>query len=292
MANDDERTSPRDAPRANRYGFKRAFLRGLGVLLPSVLTLWILVAAYQFVDRNIAEPINGLARAALAWGSTVPGPLKGRFEPDASEVEALVLERSSRTRVVNPQVIEAQLRADRVEEWWRERWWTSLFGILVALSAVYIAGRLVGGWLGRRAVTVLENALTRLPVLKQVYPAVKQIVGFFFADAAERKFQFSRVVVVEYPRKGIWSIGLVTGESMRGIQARAGEALTVFVPSSPTPFTGYTINVPRGEIHELPISIDEALKFVVSGGVVVPPHQEAIPRAQRPLAERLPAETA
>lgn len=285
MPIDDERTSPRDAPRASRYGFKRAFLRGLGVLLPSVLTLWILVAAYQFVDRNIAEPINGLARAVLAWGSTVPGPLKGRFEPDATEVEALVLERSSRTRVVNRAVVEAQLRSARVDEWWRERWWTSLFGILVALSAVYIAGRLVGGWLGRRAVAIMENALTRLPVLKQVYPAVKQIVGFFFADSSERKLHFSRVVVVEYPRKGIWSIGLVTGASMRAVQAQSGDALTVFVPSSPTPFTGYTINVPRSELHELPISIDEALKFVVSGGVVVPPHQEAVPREPRPLAE-------
>jgi uncharacterized membrane protein len=83
-------------------------------------------------------------------------------------------------------------------------------------------------------------------------------------------------VTVEYPRKGIWAVGLVTGGTMRSIEHESGDALTIFIPSSPTPFTGYTITVPRGEVHELPISIDEALRFTISGGVLVPPH-EALP---------------
>lgn len=286
MSADVQRTPARGAIRSSRYEAKKAFLRGLGVLLPSILTLWILVAAYQFIDRNFAEPINGLARTALAWSSTVPGPLKGRFEPDPTEVLAIMGERSVRSRPPNLAAVEADLRARAVAEWWNDHWWTQLFGIAVALGAVYTAGRLVGGWLGRRAFSLIEAALMRLPILKQVYPAVKQIVGFFFADSPERAMKFHQVVVVEYPRKGIWSIGLLTGCAMQSIEQRSGDSLTVFVPSSPTPFTGYTITVPRTEVHQLPISIDEALKYLVSGGVVVPPHQQGPPREPMPLAGR------
>jgi uncharacterized membrane protein len=93
------------------------------------------------------------------------------------------------------------------------------------------------------------------------------------------------VVIVEYPRKGIWSLGLMTGETMRVIEAVAGvECVTVFIPSSPTPFTGYTLTVPRDSVIELPISLDEALRFVVSGGVLVPPSQ-TIGREDAPLRQ-------
>ena len=83
--------------------------------------------------------------------------------------------------------------------------------------------------------------------------------------------------MVEYPRKGIWSIGLVTGSPMSSMETeitrQAGPSITVFIPSSPTPFTGYTITVPRDSVVELPITIDEALRFTISGGVLVPAHQ-------------------
>ncbi len=266
------------APRrgAGRIEFRRAFLRGLAVLLPSLLTLWILVACYQFVSRNIAEPINGLARTTLAWGSTVSGPLHGRFEPSEAAVEAAMAEQATRSRPARQETVVAQLRAREVEEWWQSHWWADLFGLAVALVGIYAAGRLVGGWVGRRLFTMLEGALTSLPILRQVYPSVKQIVGFFFSDGGhdDQRLKFSRVVVVQYPRQGIWSIGLLTGPALRSIEEEAGEALTVFIPSSPTPFTGYTITVKRSELHELPMTIDEAIKYLVSGGVVVPPNQE------------------
>jgi len=82
------------------------------------------------------------------------------------------------------------------------------------------------------------------------------------------------VVAVEYPRKGIWSIGLATNPGMRTLHESTGEdLLTVFIPSSPTPVTGYTITVGRDKIIDLPMSIDEALRFTISGGVIQPDHQ-------------------
>jgi uncharacterized membrane protein len=275
--------SPQRIP---RFEAKRAFLRGLGVLLPSVLTLWILVAAYQFVDRNIAAPINGLARSALASASTMPGPLLGRFDPSPDEVDARLAEyAAAHRRLPERERLVAELRAAEVASWWSERWYTQLFGLVVALIGVYLVGRLVGGWLGRALLGWLERLLGGVPIVRAIYPSVKQIVGFFFADSAggsSASMKFSRVVLVQYPREGIWSMGLLTGTAMRSIERESGESLTVFIPSSPTPFTGYTITVPRTAVHELPITIDEALKYLVSAGVVVPPREEGPPRDPLP----------
>ena len=150
----------------------------------------------------------------------------------------------------------------------------ALLAILLAVLAVYVAGRLLGGFLGRRVQRRIEDVITTVPIFKQVYPYVKQVVDFIFSD--DKPIKFNRVVVVQYPRPGIWSVGLVTGSTMKSIQDESGDAVTIFIPSSPTPFTGYTITVPKTDVRELPISIDEALRFTISGGVLVPPH-EALP---------------
>lgn len=274
------------------FGIRGAFLRGIAVLLPSVLTLWIFAAAFQFFDRNIAEPINGAARTALTWASTVPGPLHGRFEPSDEALAAALADRSAAgRRSLSDDAIRAELRGREVQAWWDARWYTHPFGFVVALVFVYAMGRLVGGWLGRRLFTLFERLLTATPLIRQIYPSVKQIVGFFFSDGGgeQSRMKFSRVVIIEYPRPGVWSIGLLTGTAMKAIENESGEALTVFIPSSPTPFTGWTVTVRRSEVHELPISIDEALRYLVSGGVVVPPHQESphrepLPPTVRPAA--------
>ena len=107
-----------------------------------------------------------------------------------------------------------------------------------------------------------------------VGPPLGELVFDFFVRDEPGKVRFRRVVAVEYPRKGIWSIGLVTGDPMRQVQARSDtEFLTVFIPSSPTPFTGYVIAVAAADTMDLNITIEEALRFSVSGGVIVPPSQ-------------------
>lgn len=251
--------------------FKQFFLRGLVVLLPSVLTLWIVVKAYQFVDNTIAQPINRGVRITMAQATPFWRVLRDEFEPTDEAVAAEADLRRVDGREPRPEVVRVELRRRYINQWWDEHWWLDLIGILVAIVSVYIAGRLLGGFLGRRSYRMLERLITSLPVFKQVYPYVKQIVDFLFSD--EQPLKFNRVVVVEYPRKGIWSVGFLTGPTLKSIAGRAGDAVTVFVPSSPTPFTGYTFTVPRDEVMELPISVEEAIRFAVSGGVLIPDHQ-------------------
>ena len=107
--------------------------------------------------------------------------------------------------------------------------------------------------------------------MRNVYSSVKQVTDFMFS---EQEIEYTRVIAIEYPRKGIWSLGLVTGESMADIGAAANEpVLSVLIPTSPMPFTGYTINVKRSEAVDLDITLDQAFQFIVSCGVVVPPQQ-------------------
>ncbi|MFZ9915547.1 MAG: DUF502 domain-containing protein, partial [Phycisphaerales bacterium] len=92
------------------------------------------------------------------------------------------------------------------------------------------------------------------------------------------KMSFNRVVLVEYPRPGIWSMGLVTGDAAGPVAKAVGESVTVFMPSSPTPFTGWTVTVPKSDVRELDMTIDEALRYLVSAGVVVPDGSPAVGR--------------
>ena len=252
--------------------FRRFFLRGLVILLPTVLTLWIVVKAYQFVDNSIAEPINQSIRLGITKAIPTMDPLKEWFEPNQEVIEAEILAGTSPGG--NPPTeaqVRARLRGENVRSWWDNHWYMDLIGFVVAVVGVYIAGVLLGGFFGRQIYRKIETVITTLPIFKQVYPYVKQIVDFLFSD--DKPIEFSRVVVVEYPRKGIWSVGFQTGSSMKSVAEEAGDSVTIFIPSSPTPFTGYTITVPRSEVRELPITVEEAIRFAVSGGVLVPDHQ-------------------
>lgn len=268
--------------------FKTFFYRGLGILLPSVLTLALLWWAYGFLKERVAEPINSAVRQVFIVGA--PSVIGEASMPEWYHVSDAQLAdtHADRRRIGQPlltdSTLRARLRADAFRDWWQSRWYMQAMGFIVALIVVYLAGVLVGNLIGRSAFNYVERLLTRLPFLKQVYPSVKQVVEFLLGGGG-RALPSNRVVIVEYPRKGIWSLGLMTGETMRVIEAVAGvECVTVFIPSSPTPFTGYTLTVPRDSVIELPISLDEALRFVVSGGVLVPPSQ-TIGREDAPLRQ-------
>ena len=266
MARGDRRTF--------RSDFRRFFVKGLAVLLPTVLTLWILVKAYEFVDVGIAQPINGGIRFVINKATPHVEVLTETFEPSDSAVERETERRREADRSKAAQnEARAYLRSQRILEWWNERWYMNFIGLFVAVLSVYFAGRLLGGLLGRSLYSKIERLLTTIPVVKQVYPYVKQVVDFILSD--EKPIKFNRVVLVQYPRKGIWSIGLVTGTPMKSVQNQMDPnaprpGITVFIPSSPTPFTGYTISVTMDEVVEIPISIDEALRFTITGGVLVP----------------------
>lgn len=299
-----------DASPSKGSNFRRFFFRGLGVLLPTVLTIWILVAVYQFVESRIAGPINSGVRTV--WVTLSPWPTAGEddFERAAANLTPeeqtdlelyLRRQRLSVSEEMWPER-EQELRREWLRPYARQRalrdmWdkvsiggWPVLdvIGLLIAVVLIYIAGLLLGNYIGHQIYTRTEDLLKRIPIIKHIYPHVKQVTDFLFGEAREQ-MQFSKVVAVQYPRKGIWSLGLLTGDTMGRIADAAGvDCATVFIPSSPTPFTGYVITVPRTDMIELSISIDEALRFTVSGGVIVPPSQ-VIDRGDGGEREALPA---
>ncbi len=260
-------------PRQPSHSSRKFFLRGLAVLLPSILTLWLLVQAYRFIDSSIAAPINEGIRWAVVQIDRQQRILPERFDPTPSEVFAEIAATAATRHPLDEAQATQLLREREFASWWRSTWYLNLVGLLVAVVAVWLAGRLVGGFLGRQIHRRLEGLLTSVPLVKHIYPHVKQVVDFLISD--DKPIKFNRVVAIEYPRKGIWSVGLVTGEGMKSIRSASGDAITVFVPSSPTPFTGYTITVPKTEAVELDLSIDEALRFVVTAGVLAPTRETA-----------------
>lgn len=280
----------RKKPRPTFGGdFRKFFVRGLAVLLPSVLTLWILFYAYRFVDANVAEPINaGVRRMVL---SASPHVFAKGNEPTWWTVSADQLAQERRERAGGRQVptdtLIAQVRAQNLKTWWDDHWYLRLIGLVIAIVLIYLAGLLLGGFIGRRIFVRFDDVMRRAPLFRLIYPHVKQVVEFLFGES--QRVQFNRVVLVQYPRKGIWSVGLMTGGAMRDAESLAGgECITVFIPSSPTPFTGYTITIRKEDALDLPITIDEALRFVVSGGVLVPDKQLS-PYSSSELAARAAA---
>ncbi len=251
--------------------FKRFFVRGLVILLPSVLTLWLLVTAYRFVDSSIAQPINSGVRMAIVntpkvWPSVTES---WDFEPNNQQLaEGRTKRGLDPTDQSQDSAIKIEYRTNAVDKWWESHWYLNFIGIVIAILAVYFAGRLLGGFFGRRIYRQLERLIESVPIIKLVYPYIKQIVDFLFGE--DQPIKFNRVVAVEYPRKGLWSVGFLTGNTLNTIAERSGAAVTVFIPSSPTPFTGYTITVPASEIIEVPLTVEEAIRFTVSGGVLIP----------------------
>jgi uncharacterized membrane protein len=145
-----------------------------------------------------------------------------------------------------------------------------LIGFLIAVILVYFVGLFLASLIGRTTWRIVERLLYRIPIVRAIYPNIKQVTDFLFTD---RQLQFSGVVAVQYPRKGIWSLGLVTGPPLQSLEDRAGqgrELMNVFIPSSPTPVTGYVITVYRDETIELGLSMDEVLRYTISGGVIKP----------------------
>ncbi len=267
-------------PRSN---FRKFFLRGLAILLPSVLTIWILIAAYGFVQSNIAQPVNSGLRQLILYVTPWPRPperLTGGHGP-LTEAEARGLIAS-----LNMDPVEAKAWKDSgysthwvrgllLARWWQyNSWLLDLIGLVIAVVLIYTVGVVVGSFIGRRLYLRGEVLMGRIPVIRYVYPSVKQITDFL-VGGGEQKMAFTRVVAVEYPRKGMWSIGLVTGDALRTVSDRAGGAcVTVFMPSSPTPFTGYVVIAAESDTMDLPMTIEEAIRFVVSGGVIAPPSQK------------------
>lgn len=141
---------PKSETRTFRNDFRRFFVKGLAVLLPTVLTLWILVKAYEFVDVTIAQPINGGIRFVMAQTTPHLEYFQTRFDPAENAVEKeLTRLNAADAENVSEITVRKQLRAAKIMTWWEARWYMNFIGLFVAILVVYIAGRLLGGFLGR-----------------------------------------------------------------------------------------------------------------------------------------------
>ncbi|MBT4907144.1 MAG: DUF502 domain-containing protein [Rhodospirillaceae bacterium] len=150
-------------------------------------------------------------------------------------------------------------------------------GLIVLIIALIIIGALARMLLGRTVVRISENLVNRTPVVRSVYGATKQIVETVLKSQSDA---FRQVVLFEYPRRGNWAMGFVTGTTKGEIQALTDDdVVNVFLPTTPNPTSGYLLFVPRRELMPLSMSVEEGIKMIISGGIVTP-------KDRRPLAEQ------
>lgn len=139
--------------------------------------------------------------------------------------------------------------------------------IMIGIYLITVIGFFATNFFGRRIYEYFEKLFIKLPFFKQVYPAIKEMAVFLFSRDQLKSFR--QVVIVEYPRKGIYSFGFLTNETSANICEKTNKKLcNVFIPSSPGPLTGFTVMMAEKDIIYTQISIESAFKFIVSGGVV------------------------
>lgn len=143
-------------------------------------------------------------------------------------------------------------------------------GLIVVLVGVTLIGFLAAGLVGRELVRIGEGLMARMPVVRSLYAALKQIFETILSQSSQ---SFREVVLVEYPRRGIWAIGFITGPTGGEVQHLTKEAMiNVFLPTTPNPTSGFLLFVPEKDVVRLHMTIEEGAKMVISGGLVTPPN--------------------
>lgn len=192
---------------------KRYFVTGLVVLLPLLLSVFILVKVFNFADNVLGRFLNSYFRETL--GFYIPG-----------------------------------------------------LGLILSLLIVLAAGFSASHFLGKKLYPFFENIILKIPLLNKIYPTLRQIVLFILR---QEEFGFKKAVLVQYPSKGIWSLGFVTNQGFTEIDNKTNDKLVcVFIPNSPGPLTGYAVFFPQREVVFLDLSVQDALKIIISGGIFKP----------------------
>lgn len=156
-------------------------------------------------------------------------------------------------------------------------------GLVVTILVILIVGVLSVHFFGRVLFKTIEVWLSRLPFVRKIYPPVKQLAQFLFNEESRRS-SFRRVVLVQYPRPGAYSLAFVTNESQTTVTGSPQTLLTLLIPNPPSPFTGPIIFVPEADVIPLDLSVEDAVKLIVSGGIVASPLVAAQPAAQQRAA--------
>ncbi len=295
--------------------FRRAVLRGLGILLPPLLTivifLWIgnTVADYLLVPmenaarwvmvekladiRTPSDPLPGVENAVVIDGEIYDVETRGlitsividgekyRQTAKGNQFVPVTVYDYVATRVGKSPMPETAtgVYTTYVNYKWLPRELVVPVFLCVFLLILYLLGKFLAAGVGRFFWNQLERIIHRVPLVRNVYGSVKQVTDFLFTTDAE--VPYTGVVAIEYPRKGMWTLAFVTGEGMWDIRGAAKEPVcTVFVPTAPMPFTGYVLTVKKSEVVELTITIDQAIQYQISCGVVIPPPIIGVPQKE------------
>jgi uncharacterized membrane protein len=192
--------------------FSAVFIRGLIVLLPLLVTVWLLFFFYNFLDGILGNIIS------VFVGHHIPG-----------------------------------------------------LGFILIIALIFFAGLISPLIIGKRMIKFGDDIMIKVPLVKSIYSSVKQVNDVLFMEKETKGF--NRACLVEYPRKGIWSVGFVTSDAAKEIEKKTGghgKMVNVFIANTPTPATGFLIVVPSKEVKLLDMKIDDAFKYVISGGVLKP----------------------
>jgi uncharacterized membrane protein len=144
-------------------------------------------------------------------------------------------------------------------------------GLILVVILVFVVGLLTRNFIGRKIVKLGENIVDRIPLVRVLYTGVKQLLEPLFLQKTNA---FKRVALIEYPRRGVHVIGFVTGESKGEVQSKTSkDMMNVFVPTTPNPTSGFYILIPEDEVVYLNMSVEDAFKLIISGGIVSPPEK-------------------
>lgn len=264
--------------------FRAAIFRGLAVVLPPLLTIVIFLWAGGIVNNYIIQPIfSGAKYITILATADIVSEKKAGTRARTFEMKGITYKRSGDGTYVPETIyslVEEEASANMVQmpqtgfgiyEQYIEKTFLNPYIFIPVLTLVfilllYLVGNFIAASAGRFLWRVVERLIERLPLVRDVYGAVKQVSDFVLT---EHEMHFSRVVAVEWPRKGIWALALVTSEGLPALEKAIGEPLYgVLIPTSPMPATGFTLHVKRSETLDVGITIDQAVQFVVSCGVV------------------------
>jgi uncharacterized membrane protein len=283
--------SPTPAPALRRpRPFRTALLSGLGVLLPPLLTIVILVWIWQTVRAYVLEPVTIETRNLLAYEladvrNELPGA-KATADPNVVSLDSVLYRRLENGQFIPLSVYTTVLKGvgsaavpETGAEFYRRYveivYLRPIFVVpiflVVFVGLMYVLGSLFAAGIGRVFWEHFEHGITQVPVIRSVYGAAKQVTDYLFT---EKELEFKRVIAFEHPSRGQWQIGFVASEGFREVRELAGEpVLAVLVHVNPVPVSGYVRLVPKSQTIDLDMTVDQAVHYIVSFGVVLPPQQ-------------------
>jgi uncharacterized membrane protein len=163
-------------------------------------------------------------------------------------------------------------------------------GVVLSAAILLLTGAIAANFFGARLIALWESLLGRIPFVKSIYNGVKQVSDTLLSDSS---YAFRKALLVEFPCPGSWSIAFLTGTPAASVaQHLEGEHITVYVPTTPNPTSGYVVMLPKSRVHELDMTVDEALKYIISMGVVAPKSHGELIASRMPIQAKPAAASA